>query len=101
MGYMKPIHKYNNGKGATLCNKCSVVIKEDLVDELYCNKCGEEPEWVCMNCANERGAVHPPNHISSWHFGICGICGEEKSVTEPRDFGITRKLLKVEEDDSK
>jgi hypothetical protein len=39
---MKPIHKFNNGRGATLCNQCSVIITTDLTDDLYCNKCRKE-----------------------------------------------------------
>lgn len=36
---MKPIHKYNGGDGATLCNNCRVVISNQLTDSLYCHKC--------------------------------------------------------------
>ncbi len=36
---MKPIHKYNNGKGATLCHKCRDIIIERITDRLYCPKC--------------------------------------------------------------
>jgi hypothetical protein len=36
---MKPIHKLNNGKGATLCHTCSVIISTGLTKELYCNNC--------------------------------------------------------------
>ena len=42
-GY-KPIHKYNNGLGATLCNKCKVVISEGFNDEIMCNVCINEIE---------------------------------------------------------
>lgn len=37
--FNKPIHKFNGGKGATLCHKCRVIIKEKLTDDLYCEKC--------------------------------------------------------------
>ena len=44
---VKPIIKFNNGNGAILCNKCSVIIKENLTREefegktnlLFCDKC--------------------------------------------------------------
>ena len=26
----KPIHKFNNGRGATLCGKCHVIISQEL-----------------------------------------------------------------------
>lgn len=44
---MKPIIKFNGGRGAILCNQCGVIIKEDLTKEeiqgktdiLFCHKC--------------------------------------------------------------
>jgi hypothetical protein len=36
---MKPIHKFNGGRGATLCNKCNATIAEAWVDELLCYQC--------------------------------------------------------------
>jgi hypothetical protein len=35
---MEPIHKFNNGNGATLCNICNTIITTFLTDELYCDK---------------------------------------------------------------
>jgi methyltransferase-like protein len=50
---MKPIIKFNNGNGAILCNRCKVIIKENLTKEevegktdlLLCKKC-EEKEYL-------------------------------------------------------
>jgi hypothetical protein len=36
---MKPIHKFNNGNGATLCNCCYVIINNDYTDDLLCDRC--------------------------------------------------------------
>ena len=44
---MKPILKFNGGRGAILCNSCSIIIKEDLSKDeidgktnlLFCDKC--------------------------------------------------------------
>ena len=36
---MKSIHKFNGSLGATLCNKCSVIITTGLTDDLYCKEC--------------------------------------------------------------
>lgn len=36
---MKPIHKFNGGRGATLCNDCRVIIKEALTNDIYCEEC--------------------------------------------------------------
>ena len=39
---MKPIHKFNNGNGATLCHKCSKIINIGFTKDLYCSdKCKE------------------------------------------------------------
>lgn len=37
---MKPIHKLNGGRGATLCHKCSKIITEGMTDDLYCKEHG-------------------------------------------------------------
>lgn len=41
---LKPIHKFNNGRGATLCHNCSVIITTGLTKQLYCNKCRGKDE---------------------------------------------------------
>ena len=35
---MKPIHKFNNGNGATLCHCCSKIINTGFTQALYCNE---------------------------------------------------------------
>ena len=38
-----PIHKFNNGNGATLCHKCSKIISTGFIKDLYCStKCEEK-----------------------------------------------------------
>lgn len=37
---VKPIHKFNGGIGATLCNKCNRIISTGLTEDLYCEDCG-------------------------------------------------------------
>ena len=40
---MKPIHKFNNGRGAMLCNKCSVIISTGKkTNVLLCDKCKQD-----------------------------------------------------------
>lgn len=40
---MEPIHKFNNGRGAMLCNGCRTIISTGpKTEELFCNKCKEE-----------------------------------------------------------
>lgn len=38
----KPIHKFNNGIGATLCYNCSVIIKTGLHNDILCNDCKQK-----------------------------------------------------------
>jgi len=42
---MKPIHKFNGGRGATLCHKCNRMISEGMIDELYCEEHGGKPTY--------------------------------------------------------
>ena len=55
----------------------------------------DEPSLVCTPCASERGARMPEGHIATYYTGVCGICKKLKDVTEPRDYGNHRKLLKI------
>ena len=41
---MKPIHKFNNGNGATLCHKCNCIISIGFTDYLYCKECIKEQD---------------------------------------------------------
>jgi hypothetical protein len=36
---MKPIHKFNNGQGATLCHQCNCIITTGFSNDLYCKSC--------------------------------------------------------------
>ena len=36
---MKPIHKFNNGNGATLCIACRTIITEGLTSDVLCKVC--------------------------------------------------------------
>jgi hypothetical protein len=39
---MKPIHKFNDGRGATLCHKCRKIITEGMTYHLFCEEHGGE-----------------------------------------------------------
>jgi hypothetical protein len=54
---MKPIHKFNNGNGAMICNNCRTIISTGpKTDEILCKKCSTnkryyvlmeyEPHWM-------------------------------------------------------
>lgn len=51
------------------------------------NVCHDYPDWICTFCAKENGGKWPDGHIGTFHNGVCGWCGEEVQVTEPRDWG--------------
>ena len=43
------------------------------------------PTWICGDCGTIYG--RKPCGVATWHFDKCDVCGEETTVTEPRDFG--------------
>jgi len=50
---MKPIHKFNNGRGATTCNQCSVIITTGLTDDLYCKECKDHRKKLLIEIMKE------------------------------------------------
>ena len=56
----------------------------------------EYPIWVCFPCGNAYGRGAPEGHTCTAHRGTCGICGQERLVTEPRDFGHLKPGWKTE-----
>ena len=57
---------------------------------LSAEKSKDYPDWVCIECGRKAskamGNNPPAFEVSTFHQGTCGVCGEVKSVTEPRDF---------------
>jgi len=47
---LKPIIKFNGGRGAILCNKCRKIIKENLTIEEFK---GHVENLFCLECATE------------------------------------------------
>lgn len=45
-------------------------------------QCGN---WICSPCGRELGTRLP--EYATFHMGRCDYCGDERAVTEPRDFG--------------
>ena len=43
------------------------------------------PSWVCAQCGLEASRGNSLA-CSTYHVGICDICGKETGVTQPRDF---------------
>jgi len=53
------------------------------------SKLKDYPTWICQECGSKYhtggGTV-----ISTWHKNKCDVCGKQKYVTEPRDFGYPK-----------
>jgi hypothetical protein len=61
---MKPIHKFNGGRGATICNKCNKIITEGMTDYLYCEDCDSEFKPTHKyTLERSDGVVHKGNDI--------------------------------------
>ena len=46
------------------------------------------PDWICKECGRKHGKRPEGNpYGATWHIDICGVCGGDMEVTEPRDFG--------------
>ena len=50
------------------------------------------PHWVCHACASESGASVAD--LATFHEDICDVCNDWKSVTESRDYGYPKDLLR-------
>lgn len=55
---MKPIHKFNNSRGATLCNTCSIIITTGLTENLYCDKCKLKQETLREAAENKKNLYY-------------------------------------------
>ncbi len=47
-------------------------------------KSSPEIKHVCQDCGTKKGWRQ--HQISTWYQGHCDVCGEDKIVTEFRDF---------------
>jgi hypothetical protein len=48
------------------------------------------PTWTCGKCAEEAGGRFPKDHIATYHYNICDVCGQKTTVTQPKDYGYPR-----------
>lgn len=56
----------------------------------------DQPQWVCYECGVKHGFFSPG--LATWHPDTCGVCDQQKTVTEPRDFGYLAKGWKEKRD---
>jgi anaerobic ribonucleoside-triphosphate reductase len=54
----------------------------------------KQPDKVCYDCGRKWGTIRGLT-VLCWSKDSCNVCGLDKSVTDPRDFGY---LLKGWED---
>ena len=52
---MKPIHKYNSGATATLCNGCRAIISPEITQEVLCVPCKVENHIQSFPTENREG----------------------------------------------
>ena len=50
------------------------------------------PAWTCAECAVAAGGKMHRDY-ATWHRGTCPVCGLDRMVTEPRDFGYPKFKL--------
>ena len=62
---LTPIHKFNNGIGATLCNKCNAMICEGFVEDLYCKECGGDFQYK-YKLVRERDGLTKLGNKAQW-----------------------------------
>ena len=46
--------------------------------------------WICDLCGTKYGKYH--GGVSTYHIGKCDWCGQDKAVTEDRDYGYCKPL---------
>lgn len=60
----------------------------------HLSKMRDYPNVICFPCGKALGNWTPVQYegrVCTAYPGTCGVCGEETTVTEPRDFGHLRK----------
>lgn len=62
---MKPIHKFNDGLGATLCHKCNKITNTGFTNDLYCEDHGGEPKWK-YKLVREHDELIKTGNVAYW-----------------------------------
>ena len=71
---MKPIHKFNNGRGATLCHLCRTIITVGKpTNDLYCDRCLNErvkieEEFAALQKLNKQ--MDKEVHFNRGNLGV-------------------------------
>jgi hypothetical protein len=51
----------------------------------------QKADWCCRDCGLKYGDCKEGS-VAVFHNSICDICGEEKSITQTRDYNYLRKF---------
>jgi len=74
---MKPIYKFNNGRGATLCHMCRIIIATGkMVDLLFCSEC--QAKIDARNKIKTTKKKYVLDHIT--HMNIGDIFNKEEFI---------------------
>lgn len=83
---MKPIHKFNGGRGATLCHVCNKMISEGMTNALYCEEHGGGQPLKYKITKEENGKVINANKIEfvEWADPYSKGSSEKTIINEAR-----------------
>jgi hypothetical protein len=74
---MEPIHKFNNGRGAMLCNSCRTIISTGpKTEELFCDKCKQKNHIIEIMKSDEELELY--NYIVDEKGNIVGFIKRNK-----------------------
>ncbi len=74
---MEPIYKFNNGRGAMLCNGCRTIISTGpKTEELFCDKCKQIENIIDMMRSDEELGLY--NDIVDEKGNIVGFVKKKK-----------------------
>lgn len=62
-----------------------MTMKKELREKLI------KANWTCTDCGIKYGEAR--GLCATYHNGTCEVCGEEKAVTETRDYNWFNKTL--------
>lgn len=56
------------------------------------------PSYICADCGEKHcnGLSKLITYASTFHEGVCDMCGKISSLTQPRDYGhLTQQAIKM------
>ena len=92
---MKPIHKLNNGDGATLCHHCSKIINTSFTGDLFCSQeCAVKENWSYEESLKYR-LVREEDGLTKQSQDVMWLEFDEngKFKAKHKDIAVGRSLL--------